>query len=505
MSGMRGFIAFVVLVLVAIATYSVRADQKSERNDADFWTAERVWTFHVTIGEADWNQLQPQRPSRWAGMFGGNRGPASRPATEPAEPDAPPRNQGRAGKTFNNVELPYVFSKVDFEGQTFDSVGVRFKGNSSYAQARNSPKKPFKLDFNRYLDDGDFPAAGPVTLLNFNNNAMDPSQAREALAYKVFRDAGVPAPRTAYARVYVTVPSVHVRKYLGLYTIVEEVNKEFLKQHFDSTKGLLLKPEGVSGFKYLGDDWSHYHARYDPRSATRKNTRRFVEFLKLVDKADDEAFRARIDVVLDLDAFARFLAANVVLSNTDSFLASGHNYYLYLDPKTEKLHFIPWDLNLSLGGFMLAGSTEQQTDLSVDAPHAAFNNLARRLLALDDFRASYRGHVERIVAHHFRPDRLNPEIERIERLTQGAIEEEKKAGDDLGDRAMGPWRPVDLKTFVAGRTRSIEDQLAGKSKGTAPRAWRGPPATAPATAPAIPLAAPKTPPPAAETVSENQS
>ena len=504
MAGIRGFTALIAAV-IALAVFSVRADEKRERNHADFWTAEKVWTFHVTIGEAAWNQLQPQKPSRWAGMFGGNRGPASRPATQPAEPVEPPRNVGRGGKTFNDVELPYVFSKVEFEGQTVDSVGVRFKGNSSYAQARNTLKKPFKLDFNRYLEDGVFPAAAGVTLLNFNNNAMDPSQAREAIAYKIFRDAGVPAPRTAYTRVYVTVPNVHDRKYLGLYTIVEEVNKEFLKHHFDSSKGLLLKPEGVRGFEYLGDDWSHYHARYDPRAATRKNTRRFVEFLKLVDEADEETFRARIGVVLDLDAFARFLAANVVLSNTDSFIASGHNYYLYLDPKTDKLHFIPWDLNLAMGAFMLAGSIEQQIDLSVDAPHAHYNNLARRLLAIDDFRASYRAHVERIVAHHFRPDRLNPEIERIERLTQGAIEEEKNAGDDLGDRAIGPWQPIDLKTFVAGRTKSIEDQLTGKSKGTAPRPWGPNPATAPATAPAIPLAAPKTPPPAAGTAPENRS
>jgi len=366
-------------------------------------------------------------------------------------------------------------------------VGVRFKGNSSYAVARSSLKKPFKLDFNRYLEDGVFPAGGDVTLLNFNNNAIDPSQVREAVAYKVFRDAGVPAPRTTFARVHFTVPNVHDRTYVGVYTVIEEVNKEFLKERFGSSKGLLLKPEGVRGFEYHGEEWRHYQGKYDPRGATSENTRRFAEFLKLVDEKhtpDEETFRERIGGFLDVDAFARFLAVNVVLSNTDSFLAMGHNYYMYLDAKSDKVHFIPWDLNLSMGGFMLVGSVDQQADLSIYRPHAEFNNLAKRMLAMDDFRERYRAHVRRIIERQFTVERMTEVVARLEAVVAAAVEEEK-AGEALGDRAMGPWKPTELRGFVEARVKSIEEQLAGRSKGTPPKSWPGrAPATAPTTAPA---------------------
>jgi spore coat protein CotH len=464
---------WVVMLVLASMAGMVRAD-----NGAGFWSFEKVWTFHVTVGEADWERMQPQRQSRWAAFFGGgNRRAATQPATRPAEREEPVRERGPGGRSFGEVELPYVFGTAEFEGMTFRDVGVRFKGNSSYALARQSLKKPFKLDFNRYLEDGAFPPGGDVTLLNFNNNAMDPSQIREAVAYKVFRDAGVPAPRTTFARVHFSVPNEHDRTFVGLYTIIEEVNKEFLKEHFGSSKGLLLKPEGVRGFEYHGEEWRHYHDKYDPRGATSENTRRFAEFLKLVDAKqtpDEAVFRERIGGFIDDDAFARFVAVNVVLSNTDSFLAMGHNYYMYLDPKGGRIHFVPWDLNLSMGGFMLAGSVDQQADLSIDRPHAEYNNLVKRMLAIDDFRERYRAHVRRIVERQFTVERMSAEIGRLEGVVAAAVEEEKKAGDALGDRAMGPWKPTDLRAFVENRVKSIEEQLAGRSAGTPPKTFRGP-------------------------------
>ena len=56
-----------------------------------------------------------------------------------------------------------------------------------------------------------------------------------------------------------------------------------------------------------------------------------------------------------MDEFLRFLAANALTSNLESFFALGHNYYLYLDPKTNKFVFIPGDLEFSLANFLLMG------------------------------------------------------------------------------------------------------------------------------------------------------
>ena len=94
--------------------------------------------------------------------------------------------------------------------------------------------------------------------INLTAGAMDPSKMREALSFAVFRAAGVPAPRTAFAEATLTVPGKYDKEYLGLYTFIEQVDKTFLKDRFKNNKGLLMKPERLRGIEYLGDDWERY-------------------------------------------------------------------------------------------------------------------------------------------------------------------------------------------------------------------------------------------------------
>ena len=99
-----------------------------------------------------------------------------------------------------------------------------------------------------------------------------------------------------------------------------------------------------------GDDWGRYRDLYRPqRAATKEEARRVVEFAKLVNQATDAEFRARIDAFLDVDGFLRFLAANALLANLESFVALGHNYHLHLDPRSNRFTFIPGDLEFALG------------------------------------------------------------------------------------------------------------------------------------------------------------
>ncbi len=65
-----------------------------------------------------------------------------------------------------------------------------------------------------------------------------------------------------------------------------------------------------------------------------------IEFARLINEAADEPFQAGIAGYLDMDEFLRFLAANALLSNLNSFFALGNNYALYLDPDG-RFHFIP--------------------------------------------------------------------------------------------------------------------------------------------------------------------
>ncbi len=59
---------------------------------------------------------------------------------------------------------------------------------------------------------------GTLKKLNLHSNITDASWMNEVLAFQLFRDADVPAPRTSYARVYVTVTGRQERAYAGLYS-----------------------------------------------------------------------------------------------------------------------------------------------------------------------------------------------------------------------------------------------------------------------------------------------
>ena len=417
-----------------------------------------------------------RRPALWAWSRPSSRGAAPGAARQGRAP-APPRPPqggvpGKFGFTF-----PYVNGTLEAGGETYTNVGVRFKGNSSYMMSARGLKRPFKIDFNRYVEDQNFHG---LTTINLSNNMMDPSQLREALSYAVFRAAGVPAPRTAFVQLYLSVPGKHEREYLGLYTLIEQVNGPFLKDHFQTSKGMLLKPEGIRGLPYFGEEWSKYE-RYRPKKKPDSAAaRRLIDFTKLVNDADDAAFRQQIDKYMDVDEFLRFLAANVVLSNLDSFIGLGHNYYLYLHPKTSRFVWIPWDMNLSFGSFGMAGSAEQMTDLSIRKPCMGDNRLVERMLAIKEYDAAYREHLRQLTTTAFRPERMHADIDAMRKVIRGAVEKEAekiKKGPAAGPPGPGgpPGRGMfgrqpDLKEFVTKRAASVTAQLDGKSQGQVLRA-----------------------------------
>src|SRR5207245_1700773 len=98
-----------------------------------------------------------------------------------------------------------------------------------------------------------------------------------------------------------------------------------------------------------------YRPRREPDLASKE---RLKAFTKLVNQASEEEFRQQIGAFLDLDRFLRFVAVNSLLTNLDSFVGLGHNYFLYLDPTDNRFVFLPWDHNHVMGGLQMFGSTD---------------------------------------------------------------------------------------------------------------------------------------------------
>ena len=261
---------------------------------------------------------------------------------------------------------------LEFQGTEFKDIGVRYKGNGTFVDSRGALKRSLKVELNQFAKGQKL---ADVSKLNFHNNVADPSNMNEALSYWLYREAGVPSPRTTYAKVHVTVPSKHNRAYLGLYAMVENVDAQFAQERFGTRKGAIFKPVTPSLFADLGDDWSDYEHTYDPKTKiSPRQARRVIEFSALVTHADDAQFAARLGDYLDLDEFARYMAVTTYLATMDSILMTGQNYYLYLHPETGKFQFIPWDMDHSFG--QIFGEQEQLANLSIHQPWARPQPLA---------------------------------------------------------------------------------------------------------------------------------
>jgi len=460
---------------VAVSIPALSAEPKPAAPGDRVFGTDKVVQFHVTMSEKQFAALTP------AG--GGGFGPPG---------FGPPRQapEGTHRNTFG-VNFPWSQGDLEFDGQTFKDIGIRYKGNYTYMAAAQSLKKSMKFDIDRNVAGQKLDG---LTMLNLHCGVSDPTKAREALSYAFFRAAGVPAPRTATLELTLTVPGKYDKEFVGVYTLTEQVNKGFLKMHFKDGSGMLLKPEGLQGgLAHFGSAWRAYENRYKPKDPpTDEQKKRLIDFTRLISSGTDEAFAKEIGSYLDVDAFLRFIAANALLSNMDSYLGFGHNYYLYLVPATNRFVFIPWDLDLSLATWPAAGMPEQLVELSIHHPHAGKNKLIDRIFAIKEHKERYLAIIKELAATSFTKQKLLEILDKIEaslkeprakEATAVAARKEGRGGGPgmvFGGGQFGQTMPP--RRFIEKRTASVAAQLAGESKGFEPKLFGfgvGPPPVRP--------------------------
>ena len=413
-----------LLAVAAHALYAATADPATGTSD-QFFGLDKVYTFHLTISPEEYSKMEPP---------GGG-------------------GMARPGVTGDD-RYPTATASLEFEGRKWGTLSLRYKGNSSY-RSGGALKRPIKLEFQGAGDGKDKARTFfGMARINLNNNAMDSSQIREALGYDVFHREGVPAPRTAFARLYLTVPGMIDNQYAGLYTVVEQIDQVFFKDRFGKKTGPVVKPEGLNGMPYLGEDWDSYLVPYGAKSTDKidpEEAKRFIAFVRFVKQASDEEFAKGIGDIVDVDEFLHFLAVEVMTVNLDSPLGFNHNYYITLNPKTQKIVWIPWDLNLAFGGFggggrggpgaggPGGGGGNAAQDLSVTKPSAKGQfPLADRLLATPEFLKKYDAIVRTLVTQNFTVKRLGGQMELMDGAIRAAVKGDAAVTFAQFERQMSP-------------------------------------------------------------------
>lgn len=289
------------------------------------------------------------------------------------------------------------------DGAAWNHVGIRYKGNSSLQSAhRGGGKYPFKLDFDEWEDT--YPAVDNQRFfgfkqLNLSSNFNDSSFMREKVASDLFLAYGVPAPRTAFCEVYLDNGSGP--EFMGVYTLVEEIDDTAYKTLFVSDEGNLYKPDGDAASFALGTyDEAEMDLKTNEEAADYSDVRALYDVLHDAQRTEDPAaWTAALEAVFDVDGFLRYLAVNQVIQNWDTYGQMTHNYFLYQDEGT--LHWIAWDNNESL-------TSGRRTPLSLSLSEVGDNwPIIRYIIDVDAYRARYEELMQGFVTAHFNSESMN--------------------------------------------------------------------------------------------------
>lgn len=325
----------------------------------DFYNLETIQTIEVTFSESNWDQLMDAAYA---------------------------------------AETGYILAEsIAINGVVYDSIGVKYKGNSSYQT--NQVKNPWHIELDTYKDQ-DYDGYTDIKLAN---GAKDPSMIRDALGYQIIGQYMV-APKANFANLYVN------GDYIGLYTNTESISKKFMADRFGSKNNTRVKcspPDGAGpqssdlpNLVYLGQDSTDYYDAYEVQSDAG-----WQDLVNLCDTLENHT--ADIEAILDVDRALWMLALNNVIVNLDSYIGNfAQNYYLY---KSDDGQFLPvmWDLNESFGVFSqtgtsnLNGTAAKQTMNYLLHENDSDYPLIQNLLDVPMYKRMYLAHFKTILLENF--------------------------------------------------------------------------------------------------------
>src|SRR3954463_12826894 len=313
----------------------------------------------------------------------------------------------------------YVRGWVRDGATSFTNVAIHLKGMGSFRPLQDKPS--FAVRFDKFVLDQTFCG---MTKVLVNNSSQDPSYLAEYMSTSLFRDAGLPAARVTH---------VFVRfngRDLGLYVLIEAMNKEFLHQHFKSARGNLYEAYTQDIDQQLDQD--------SGKPSDQADRKALVAALKLANPAQRWNEMGK---VLDVDEFVSFLALEMFVGHTDGYAMNRNNYRIYHDPYSDKFVFITHGLDW---GFSNPGVGIQPPPNSL---------VVRAVLETPQGRALYRERLQQLFTNAFKLDVMTNRVNRMAAKLKAAARTPAEANEWV-NQANG------MNERILQRARSITDQLA---------------------------------------------
>jgi len=344
----------------------------------------------------------------------------------------------------------YVMGTMTYKGVVLDSIGAQFKGNTSYTKVTNDAKYSFALALDEFIDGQDIEG---YNTLNLNNAYQDASFMREVL-YNHLNRCNIPGAKGNFVKLYIN------GEYWGVYTNIQQLNKDFTKEWFMTNNGSLWrgdapststeddadtgdsttpggvrpggnKPggggvnaqwgDGTTALNYLGADTSLYQKYYTLKHSSQDNPWDLLMILTdKLNNTDDVDLLDSISKYLDIDKTLWFLAHETVFCDDDSYIMKGRqDFYVYYEPETELITPLEFDGNSALDTKNINWSMFYNEE-NENFP------LMNKLYAIPELRQRYLAHTRTIIDELLDVELTDSLIDKYDALISSSVESDPK-------------------------------------------------------------------------------
>jgi spore coat protein H len=351
-----------------------------------------------------------------------------------------------------NIYYPITIRfKNSLMDETRTNVGIRIRGNTS----RNAYKKSFKIDFKEFGG----PKFKKHKKFNLKAQNNDPSMLREFLSLYMYRMYKVPAARAHHAEVYIN------GEYMGIYVNIEQIDDEFVDRRYKNEDGNLYKCH--YGATLQNDGQIFWEDLYELKTNEEANDRSILEnMVILLNSYEGEELRTNLEPVFDVHNFLRQMAVEALIGHWDGYSYLNNNYYLYEEPISGKVVFIPYDVDNTYGIDWVDRDwgTRNVTDW---ASHSKVLPLNHRLLAIDDYFEDYCRHMVLLSQTYFTREHLDPLMESLQSMISDAVSKDNYFPYSYTDflntltTAYGGHVEYGIKPYIDTRLSTSGSQLTG--------------------------------------------
>ncbi len=326
----------------------------------------------------------------------------------------------------DGIDIP---ATMTVDGIAYDSVGVRFKGATSYFR-NDTEKKSFNISLD-YVNKQDL--MGYKTL-NLNCNFDDESAIREVLFNHIGRQYS-PSLKSNFVNLEINGEN------WGPYANVQQLNGDYLKEWFLSNDGSRIRAldpnftpgqgggpggggppgggpgggppggggqfgTGVSTLNYLGDDIAEYEENYTMKSSKLDNPwEALITACEKLNTLPLDQIVDSLDQYIDVDKALWFLAHEIVLTDEDSYVwKGGMDYYVYTEVETNRIIPLEYDGNSAMLPDFYNWSPFYNED-NEDYP------LMNILFAVPELRQRYLAHVRTILNEYLIQEEVEATID----------------------------------------------------------------------------------------------